>query len=132
MSTIPELEASHINTAGALIKVASDAGAFKLAQFGQVAVAYKECARILKESGEASFKMSEASVNSLVLIHNVIEFAANNNGFKVENYETVTALVAIMGAHLKPHLEEAKKKEEEAKKEEEEAKEEGGVEESKE
>lgn len=125
MSTIPELEASHINTAGALIRVASEAGAFKLAQFGQVAVAYKECARILKESGEDSFKMSEASVNSLVLIHNVIEFAANNNGFKVENYETVTALVAIMAAHLKPHLEEAKK-EGEAKKEE------GGVEESKE
>ena len=120
MSTIPELEASHINTAGALIKLASDAGAFKLAQFGQVAVAYRECARILKESTEESFKMSEVAANSLVLIHNVIEFAANNNGFKVENYETVTALVAILAAHLKPHLEAAAKKDE------------GGVEESKE
>jgi hypothetical protein len=117
MSKLPELDASHINTAGALIVVASNAGVFKLAQFEQVAVAYNESRRIVEASKKEGFKMEDEPVNSLVLIHNAVEFAANNNGFKIVDYDTVVKIVAIFAAYLKPHLEK---------------KEEGGVEESKE
>ena len=67
-------------------------------------------------------------VNKLMLIYSVLEFAANNNAYKIEDYDAVVKVVAILGTHLKPHIDEAKAKKAAA---EEKSKSEG-VEESKE
>ena len=134
MSELPELSVAHVSAAGALMNAASTTGVFKLAQFAQVSVAFQECRRI---ASTEDIVLADVPVNSLILIHNVLEYAANANGFKIEDYDAVVKVIVIFANYLKPHLEElaAKKKAEEelaAKKKAEEELEAKGVEETKE
>ena len=137
MSDLPELSVEHVNAAGVLINAASLTGVFKLPQFAQVSFAFNECRRVVEESQkEEPIKIEDVPKNNLVLVHNVLEYAANNNGFRIADYDAVVKVVAIFGKYLKPYVEELKKKEEEEKKkkeeeEEEKKKKEEGVEESK-
>ena len=105
MSNIPELDVTHINAAASLLLVASNAGVFKLAQYAQVALAFSECRRVVEaaQKGEP-VKIEDVPIERLVLVHNAINFAADNNGFKIVDYETVVKIVAIFAQHLKPHL----------------------------
>jgi hypothetical protein len=124
MSDLPELSVEHVNLAGVLMNVASQTGVFKLPQFSQVSFAFNECRRVVEESQkkEDPLKIEDVPKNNLVLVHNVLEYAANNNGFRIGDYDAVVKVVAIFGAYLKPYVEELKKKEEEEKKGEEEEK----------
>jgi hypothetical protein len=116
MSQVPELDFTHINLAAALLNVAANAGVFKLAQYAQVWAAFSECHRLVKAAqGDEPVKMADVPASSLILVHNAIEFAANNNGFKLADYDTVATIVAIFAGHLKPHLEEAREGVEESK-----------------
>ena len=129
-SDLPELAVAHVNAAGLLLNAASTTGVFKLGQFAQVSVAFNECRRIV---GEPDINMSDVPVNGLILIHNVLEYAANNNGFKIDDYDAVVKVMAIFAQYLKPHMEElARKQKEEKEEKEEKEKEEEGVEEKKE
>jgi hypothetical protein len=128
VSDLPELTVAHVNAAGVLLNAASTTGVFKLPQFAQVSIAFNECRRIV---GEEGINLSEVPVNGLILIHNVLEYAANNNGFKIDDYDAVVKVIVIFANFLKPHMDELakKKQEEEASKGVEEEKE--GVEEEK-
>jgi hypothetical protein len=131
MSDIPKLSVEHVNLAGLLINAASQTGTFKLPQFAQVSFAFQECRRVVEGSQkkEDPVKIEDVPKNNLVLVHNVLEYAANNNGFRIGDYDTVVNVIAIFGKYVKSYVDELKKEEEEEKKEKKE--EEGGVEESK-
>lgn len=118
MSDLPELSVEHVNLAGVLMNAASQTGVFKLPQFAQVSFAFNECRRVVEESQkkEDPLKIEDVPKNNLVLVHNVLEYAANNNGFRIGDYDAVVKVVAIFGKYLKPYVDELKKKEEEEEK----------------
>lgn len=99
---IPELDVKHINIAGVLLNAASTTGVFKLAQYAQVSVAFTECCRVVEavQKGE-TVNIEDVPAQTLTLIHNAIHFAADNNGFKIGDYQTVLNVIAIFAAHLK-------------------------------
>ena len=127
-SDLPELAVAHVNAAGLLLNAASTTGVFKLGQFAQVSVAFNECRRIV---GEPDINMSDVPVNGLILIHNVLEYAANNNGFKIDDYDAVVKVMAIFAQYLKPHMEELARKQKEEEEKEKQEKDEGVEEEKK-
>lgn len=95
MSTIPELDATHIAAACALLSAAAKAGVYKLGRYADVVFAYNECRRIAEASREEGFKIEDVPVSSLVAITKLLEFAANSNGFAIADFQAVLAIISI-------------------------------------
>lgn len=104
-------EISHVNAAGALVVIASRAGAFKLPHYAQASQAYKTCMEVVEAGKSEEFKLESVNKQSLILVHNVLEFAANSNAFSIGDYDTVLSVLAAFREHLE--IKAADEKEEE-------------------
>ena len=101
-------EISHVNTAGALVVIASRAGAFKLPHYAQASQAYKTCMEVVEAGKSEEFKLESVNKQSLILVHNVLEFAANSNAFSISDYDTVLSVLVAFREHLEIKSEEKK------------------------
>ena len=91
----------HVRVAGALIVAASRAGAFKLPNYMQAFQAYKTCGEISEAGKQDGFDLETAPKPSLVLVHNVLEFASNSNAFVIDDYATVVKVLVAFRTYLK-------------------------------
>jgi len=107
----------YVSAAGALIVAASRAGVFKLPHYKQAFQAYKSCGEILEVGKKDGFDMESVNKQILILIHNVVEFASNSNGFTIDEYDKVLRVLVAFREYLKISTEDKEEGKEEEKEE---------------